>query len=152
MEMAYIWRTLNTCSEATRALVGTASPHRSAGLGRGIFGGWLSRSAPATRQSRRSRRYPSDLICPFLNRVPQVRILPGAPCDVAGHRNGSEPSLGSGPFWFRAGWSAGGLVVAGGVQGQFADEFACCGVDDANVRHPVSTGRPPDSTPPPPPP
>ena len=33
-------------------------------------------------------------------------------------------------FW---GWSAGGLVVAGGVEGEVAEEFAGGGVDDVDV-------------------
>ena len=33
-------------------------------------------------------------------------------------------------FW---GWSAGGLVVAGGVEGELAEEFAGGGVDDPDV-------------------
>ncbi|GAA4748845.1 hypothetical protein GCM10023328_34170 [Modestobacter marinus] len=33
-----------------------------------------------------------------------------------------------------SGWSAGGLVVAGGVEGEFAEEFAGGGVDDADVQ------------------
>ena len=33
-----------------------------------------------------------------------------------------------------AGWPAGGLVAAGGVEGQFAQEFAGGGVDDADVQ------------------
>ena len=33
-----------------------------------------------------------------------------------------------------AGWSAGGLVVAGGVEDEFAEEFAGGGVDDADVQ------------------
>ena len=32
-----------------------------------------------------------------------------------------------------AGWSAGGLVVPGRVEGEFAQEFAGGGVDDADV-------------------
>jgi hypothetical protein len=32
-----------------------------------------------------------------------------------------------------AGWSAGGLVVPGWVEGEFAEEFAGGGVDDADV-------------------
>ena len=32
-----------------------------------------------------------------------------------------------------AGWSAGGLVVARGVDEEFAEEFAGGGVDDADV-------------------
>ena len=32
-----------------------------------------------------------------------------------------------------AGWAAGGLVVAGGVEGELAEEFAGGGVDDADV-------------------
>jgi hypothetical protein len=31
------------------------------------------------------------------------------------------------------GWPAGGLVVAGGVEGELAEEFAGGGVDDADV-------------------
>ena len=33
----------------------------------------------------------------------------------------------------RAGWAAGGLVVAAGVDGQLAEQFAGGGVDDADV-------------------
>src|SRR3954470_20235040 len=33
-----------------------------------------------------------------------------------------------------AGWSAGGLVVAAGVDGELAEEFAGGGVDDADVQ------------------
>ena len=33
-----------------------------------------------------------------------------------------------------SGWAAGGLVVAGGVEGEFAEEFAGGGVDDADVQ------------------
>lgn len=38
-------------------------------------------------------------------------------------------------FWFSgwSGWSAGGLVVAGGVEGEVAENFAGGGVDDADV-------------------
>lgn len=42
--------------------------------------------------------------------------------------------MGSGCFWFGAGWLAGGLVVARGVDGQFADELAGGGVADAGVQ------------------
>jgi hypothetical protein len=41
--------------------------------------------------------------------------------------------LGSGSFALRAGWAAGGLVVAAGIDGQFSEEFAGGGVDDADV-------------------
>jgi hypothetical protein len=37
-------------------------------------------------------------------------------------------------FWGGAGWPAGGLVVAGGVDGELAEEFAGGGVDDADVQ------------------
>jgi hypothetical protein len=33
-----------------------------------------------------------------------------------------------------SGWAAGGLVVAGGVEGQVAEELAGAGVDDADVQ------------------
>ncbi len=33
-----------------------------------------------------------------------------------------------------SGWPAGGLVVAGGVEGQIAEQFAGGGVDDADVQ------------------
>ena len=36
-----------------------------------------------------------------------------------------------GVFWGGSGWSAGGLVVLGGVEGEFAEEFSGGGVDDA---------------------
>jgi hypothetical protein len=42
--------------------------------------------------------------------------------------------LGSGSFGFGAGWLTGGLVVPGRVEGQFAQEFAGGGVDDADVQ------------------
>ena len=62
------------------------------------------------------------------------------PCDVSGHRNDPEPLSGSGFLFLRAcsgrgsGWPAGGLVVAVGVEGELADEFAGGGVDDADVQ------------------
>jgi hypothetical protein len=40
--------------------------------------------------------------------------------------------LGFGLLWF-SGWLASGLVVAGGVEGEVAEEFAGGGVDDADV-------------------
>jgi len=36
-------------------------------------------------------------------------------------------------FGVGSGWSAAGLVVAGGVEGEVAEEFAGVGVDDADV-------------------
>src|SRR5262249_40278147 len=39
-----------------------------------------------------------------------------------------------GSFWLGAGWPAGGLVVAGRGDGEFADEFGGGGVDDADVQ------------------
>jgi len=42
--------------------------------------------------------------------------------------------LGPGCLLFGAGWSAGGLVVPGGVDGEFAEELAGGGVDDADVQ------------------
>src|SRR5215471_7657456 len=65
---------------------------------------------------------------------------PGHPCDLSGHRNGPEPTSGSGvfPLPWRSGWGslwlAGGLVVAGRVEGQVAEQFAGGGVDDADVQ------------------
>ncbi len=44
-----------------------------------------------------------------------------------------NPRLGSGSSSLWAGWAAGGLVVAAGVDGQVAEEFAGCGVDDPDV-------------------
>ena len=44
-----------------------------------------------------------------------------------------NPRLGSGSLSLWAGWSAGGLVVAAGVDGEVAEEFAGGGVDDADV-------------------
>ncbi len=44
--------------------------------------------------------------------------------------------MGFGPFGFGAGWAfggVGGLVVAGGVDGELAEEFSGGGVDDADV-------------------
>ena len=46
---------------------------------------------------------------------------------VAGHRC----ILGS--LWARSGRAAEGLVVAAGVEGEFAEEFAVLGVDDSDV-------------------
>jgi hypothetical protein len=60
--------------------------------------------------------------------------------DVAGHRNDPEPTLGFGVFPSAGGsglgvrWAAGGLVVAGRVDGELAEEFAGGGVDDADVQ------------------
>jgi hypothetical protein len=36
-------------------------------------------------------------------------------------------------FWFWSFWFSGGLVVAGGVEGEVAQEFAGADVDDADV-------------------
>ena len=55
-------------------------------------------------------------------------------CGVSGHRNDPEPLSGSGSFWLGAGWAAEWLVVAGRVDGQFADEVAGGGVDDPDVQ------------------
>ena len=55
-------------------------------------------------------------------------------CDVP--RHGSHLSRGivafGGGLW--AGFGAAGLVVAGGVEGELAEEFASGGVDDADVK------------------
>jgi hypothetical protein len=40
----------------------------------------------------------------------------------------------AGRSWWGAGWAAGGLVGAGGVEGELAEEFAGGGVDDADVQ------------------
>jgi hypothetical protein len=39
-----------------------------------------------------------------------------------------------GVFGVGVGWAAGGLVAAGGVEGELAEEFAGGGVDDADVQ------------------
>ena len=52
-----------------------------------------------------------------------------AQCDLSGDRNSPEPALGPGLFLWRAGWPAGGLVV----EGQFPQEFAGGGVEDADA-------------------
>lgn len=55
-------------------------------------------------------------------------------CDVSGHRR--QPNLrirGFGCCRFR-GLGVSGLVVAAGVDGQFAQQFAGGGVDDADVQ------------------
>ena len=67
--------------------------------------------------------------------LPWVQIPPPPPCDVSGHRNDPEPTLSgfgvsgsSGSPWF-----AGGLIVAGRVEGEFAEQLAGGGVDDADL-------------------
>jgi hypothetical protein len=72
----------------------------------------------------------------MVRRRSTVRFRKGAPCDVARHRNDPEPTLGFGVFASAggSGWAANGLVVAGGVEGEFAEEFAGSGVDDADVQ------------------
>src|SRR5580700_4001542 len=70
----------------------------------------------------------------------RVQIPPPLLCDLSGHRNDPEPTSGSGVFLsagrsgWRSGWLAGGLVVAGGVEGELAEEFAGGGADDADVQ------------------
>ncbi len=57
-------------------------------------------------------------------------------CDVSGHRGRPNPIVvGSAVLRLAggAGWSAGALVSLGGVEGEFAEELAGCGVDDADV-------------------
>ena len=49
-----------------------------------------------------------------------------------------EPSLGFGLLSFSGWWaggSSGGLVVAGGVEGEVSEEFSGVGVDDAVSQH-----------------
>ena len=59
----------------------------------------------------------------------RVQIPPPPPCDVSGHRNSLNPRfVGSGFFVLGL-----GLVVAGGVDGEFAEDFAGDGVDDGDV-------------------
>ena len=54
-------------------------------------------------------------------------------CDVSGHPGQPEPTdVGSG-VCFSGWWWRRWLVVAGGVDGEFAEEFAGGGVDDADV-------------------
>ena len=65
--------------------------------------------------------------------VSQVRILPGHCCEVSGHRNSSEPALGSELFPFGAFGCSCWLVVLDGVEGEFAEELAGGGVDDPDV-------------------
>jgi len=67
-----------------------------------------------------------------------VRVPRGLLCDVSRHRKLPDPRLWVRVLSFRGvvGWSfwcSGGLVVAGGVDGEFAEEFAGGGVDDADV-------------------
>ena len=65
-----------------------------------------------------------------------VRFPSQAPCDLSRDPGQSEPSLGVGLFAFLgwgSGWSAGGLVVVGGVEFELAEELAGDGVDDAYV-------------------
>ena len=57
----------------------------------------------------------------------------GHQCDVSRHRNSPNPRLGFGFFLFGAGWDAAGLVVPGGVECEFADEFCGGGVVDSDV-------------------
>ena len=57
-------------------------------------------------------------------------------CDLSRDRKRPEPNQGSGRWSFLgwgSGWSAGGLVVDVGVEGEVAEEFARGGVDDADV-------------------
>ena len=65
-----------------------------------------------------------------------VRIPPSALCHLSGDGKRPEPSAGFGAFLFGAGGAfgfAGGLVVAAGVDGEVAEEFAGGGVDDPDV-------------------
>src|SRR3954469_19506793 len=48
--------------------------------------------------------------------VAQVRILPGAPCDVSRHAHRSEPTSGFGSCAFGGWLDAAWLVVPGGVE------------------------------------
>jgi hypothetical protein len=52
----------------------------------------------------------------------RVRFPSPAPCDVSRHRNGPEPSLGSGVSLSGSAFGfAGGLVVAAWVEGELAE-------------------------------
>src|SRR5262249_27520224 len=75
----------------------------------------------------------------FASRGSGVQIPSAPQCDVSRHRNDPEPSSGFGVPVFAAGsgrgsgWPACGLVVAVGVEGELAYEFAGGGVDDADL-------------------
>src|SRR4029453_18046225 len=65
-----------------------------------------------------------------------VRFPPAPLCDLSGDPGQPEPSLWVGLLWFSGwgdGWSAGGLGVDVGVEGEVAEQFAGGGVDDADV-------------------
>jgi hypothetical protein len=81
-----------------------------------------ARYAPTQVRSPISGRNPNG----FPNRVPQVRIPPGAPCDVSRHRKLSELT-GSDGFSF-------GVGGRGWAEGQVAEEFAGGGGDHADVQ------------------
>jgi hypothetical protein len=56
-------------------------------------------------------------------------------CDLSRHRGHREPALGARCFrLLGAGWPAGGLVVAAGVEGELAEQLAGGCVDDADVQ------------------
>ena len=54
-------------------------------------------------------------------------------CDVSGHRNSPNLQLRFGFFLWGAGSDSAGLIVAGGVDGEFANEFSGDGVDDSDA-------------------
>lgn len=64
---------------------------------------------------------------------PGITHCPRYDCDVSRYRNSPNPQLGFGFFLVGAGWDAAGLVVPGGVECEFADEFCGGGVDDSDV-------------------
>jgi len=79
----------------------------------------------------------------MVRRRSTVRFRKGAQCDLSRDRNDLEPVSGFGVLLFAgrpwgagrwAWWPAGGLVVAGRVEDQFAEEFAGGGADDADVQ------------------
>jgi hypothetical protein len=63
-----------------------------------------------------------------------VRTQHLPPCDVSSHRGHREPTSGVRCFLWPARWSAGGLVVLVRVEGEFAEELAGGGTDDADVQ------------------
>ena len=92
----------------------------AAGNARPFLGG-VAQPGRALRSQRRSRGFKSH----HLHRVMSRDI-----------EDGPNPQCGFGSFLFGGGWGlgfAGGLVVAGGVDGEVAEEFAGGGVDDADV-------------------
>jgi len=90
----------------------------------------------ADAQSGMTRDITPRCLETWLRDVLNQHTAPATKCDVSGHRHSPDLRFVGPGYLFCggwSGWSAGGLVVAAGVDGELAEQFSGGGVDDADL-------------------